>query len=282
MARLSNKELYSLIEEAYAAWHAEQEQQKRRFPAVAVPLNLASIWPHKLAGDPIAQQLNAKPLSAEEIRRKLRWRMQQVQYPYPGSSRKKSSETIYQVVRKRGLIDALLDSKLIEQVRLSWYLDRYFYLERHFRGAKQSHHGYSLTFHRNAMKEIASHLLTLDEMASQNQVPQEWLSEYRPAILRALLKEALICYPGIPRMVMRRKSARFESAAEMTPAKLAGDRQMEIYQALVAAMPDRSALSDNLAYHLTAVICSPLSAIRRKALEPQPSAVSRNVRDRLR
>ncbi len=74
------------------------------------------MWPYKLAADPIAQRLNAKTVAADTIRRQLRWRMQQVQYPYPPTTRKTTSETIYQVVRKHGLMDALLKPAFISQV----------------------------------------------------------------------------------------------------------------------------------------------------------------------
>jgi hypothetical protein len=269
---LSNKILRNLITEAYTAWRAEQERLRKKFPHVTVPLNPDFMWPYQPTVDTIAQRLNTKAASADQIKKRLLWRMRQVQYPFPPADRKKTRETIYQVVRKHGLQKALLDPKLIARIKLFWFLSDYYGQERRFHDRKQSHHAYPLRFHRDAMKEMARHLLWLEEMAKQNKVSRNWFSQYRPAILKAMLQEASIY---CPRIIMG-----FKSATQIPPVKSAGDMQMDIYKAITAAVPKASNLSDNLAYHLTAVIWSSPSSIRAHKLEPTPAAVSRNIRDR--
>jgi hypothetical protein len=273
MPRLSNKQLHSLIDEAYAAWRAEQEQLREKFPDVIGALNPGFMWPYQPAEDPIAHQVNTEAVSAERVKKAFRWRMKQIEYPFPKSARKKTVETIYEVVRKQGLLEALLCPKLITHIQLFWFLDDYYEAERHFFTAKQSHHGYPLEFHRDAMKQIARNLLFLDSLALKHNVRGDWFCEYRPTILKALLREAVICYPRIG--LKSDKAAR-----AIRPVKSAGDMDLEIFKAIMSVQPKGKHISNNLAYHLAALVCSRLTAIDKHRLAPTPAAVGKNVRDR--
>ena len=165
----------------------------------------------------------------------------------------------------------VLSPTLLGQIWMAWILYGYYLQEQKLCTEKKSQYGYPLKFHRDAMKQIAGDLLGLEAIAAQNKVPQKWFSRYRADALKALLREASICYPT---MLMG-----FKSAAQFRPDKSAGDTQMDLFQGIQRTASGKQ-ISDNFAYHLVALICSPPSSIRNGKLEPMPSSVGRNVRDR--
>ena|SRR5579872_7148848 len=150
-----------------------------------------------------------------------------------------------------------------------WTLDGYYHHELRFHEETKSQHGYPMTFHRDAMKHIARDLLGLETIAAQNKVPQKWFARYRADALKAIFREASIWYPN---MIMG-----FKSATQFRPDKSAGERQRELYQAIQTAFRDKT-ISDILAYHLVALICSPLSSIKRGKLNPMPTGIGKTIR----
>jgi len=270
VARLSNKQLVRYITEAHAAWHGKQEELRDKFPGIDFP---AFVYPYQPSEDPITPRVIEDSRTREDIWRHFKWRMTRVSYPYPKALERKSApETIYQVVQKKKLLTLLQSQALITQIKLTWFLEDCYVLEKRVHDRNLSKHRYPLRFHRNVMKEIARHLQFLEHEASRNKIPSRWFAEYRPAVLQALLREASINYP---RMIFG-----LESASELPPAKLTGDRQMELYQAIEAALLSANEDSANLAYHLIALVVSPVSSVRKGKLEPLPSAIGKNVRDR--
>jgi hypothetical protein len=269
MSRLTNKQLQDLIKEAYAAWY-ESERQRRDKLRDVIAISSPSYDP---ADDPIGELLRAESDSSNGVKKAFLRRLKQIEYPFPKSARKKTVETTYEVVRKQKLLGALLSPTFISYIKLIWFLQSYYSKERHFHELRESKFGYPLVFHRKAMWQMARHLQSLESLAAKHHVPEDWFSEYRPAILKVLLREAVIFYPQLA-------FENYKEARRILPVKSAGDLQMETFRAIKSIQPKGRVISNNLAYHLTALICSPISVIDNHRLEPTPTGVGRNIRAR--
>lgn len=270
---LTNKHLYRLIQEAYDAWWAEQEKFRKKFAHLTMPLNRGFIWPFQPVGDPITPKVIRALPRRGEIENQMRWRLKRIWYPYPQPIGRKSQRTMHRILREKRILSVMFTRELISTIRLTWFLYGYYVREQHLHDGKKSQYGYSLRFHRDTMKRIANDLLALEKSATHHKVPPQWIAEYRASMLRALLREASICCPAM--------LVGFKSATQISPDKSAGDTQMAVYNVIRAVFDDKN-IDDNLAYHLVAVIWSPTSSIRQGRLEPSPSAVGRNIRDRLK
>jgi hypothetical protein len=268
--RLSNAQLRKYIQEAYDAWWGEQQKLKTKFPSVTVPLNRGFQWPYQPTAALITPKVKATVGALNRTKERMKWRLQRVRYPYAESAYgKKSDRMFYQYVRDEGLLEMLFSPTLLREIWMTWLFYGYYVQEKELQKGKMSQHGYPLRFHRDAMKLIARDLLALEAIAAENKVPQKWFATYRSDALKAVLREASICYP---QMLMG-----FKSAAQFRLDKAAGDTQRHLFRAIQDAFSGKS-ISDNFAYHLVALICSPLSSIRRGELEPIPTGVGKNIR----
>jgi hypothetical protein len=262
--------LQKYIQEAYDAWWEEQQKLKTKFPDVPVPLNRGFQWPYQPTADLITPKAKAEAGDLNRTKEKMKWRLQRVRYPYSESPYgEKSDRTFYQYVKNHGLLKLLFSPTLLGEIWMAWMFYGYYLQEQKLNKEKKSQYGYPLRFHRDAMKQIARDLLTLEAIAAQNKVRPEWFAKYRADVLSALLREASICYP---RMLIGLKSA-----AQFRADKSAGDTQRHLFRVIQDTFSGKS-ISDNFAYHLVALICSPLSSISRGELEPIPTGVGKNIR----
>jgi len=235
-------------------------------------LNRGLQWPYQPTADLIGPKVEADVGGLDRTKGKIKWRLQRVRYPYPESAdHKKSDRTFYEYVRNEGLLDVVLNPMLLGQIWMTWFFYGYYLEEKKLHSKKKSQYGHPMKFHRDAMKQIAGGLLGLEKLRSQNKVPSKWFAKYRTDALKALLREASIYYP--------RLRMGFKSASQFRPDKLAGDTQMDLFQEIQRAASGKE-ISDNFAFHLVALIMSSAKTIKNGKLQPMPSSVGKNIRDR--
>jgi len=226
-----------------------------------------AIWP---AWPYLYEELNAAKITAqlstpETSQARLLERLKALPYPFEGRRR---DRTFYDKAQKEGVLEILLNPPFLWIVRMAWF----FQLD-HARAWEQyrnqiSQHGYPLAFHRDLMNEIAAHLAGIERITRAHGVPQDWLKTYRAATLSELLRQASVYYPEIRRW---RKTP-----SRLRPLSLAVDTQMMVLDALTDEFAAKKIENQELAYQLTALICTPEPTLGIHQLDPTPDTVRKN------
>lgn len=209
----------------------------------------------------------SRPFLVEQLTKRLKG------FKYPYRQGTKRGTTFYDYLKKLGLLKWLFSSSFIWIVRLTWsrILNDQRGRERDTR--KVSIDGYKMASHRALMNEIARHLTRVSNILQGNEVPDEYLSEYRKSSLRELRRQAETYYQDallFSFIVPSRVRGRYSTAG----------LQMAVLDEIQKAFDRRNLTNRTLAYQLTALICSPQECISSQKLSPNPEAVRTNDRAR--
>jgi hypothetical protein len=241
----------------------------------ADPVRNGPPWPY-LADDEIAVRVSKELSTPEKSREQLIARLKAFRYPYHTwpfhGELSQGGATFYSHVEGLGLLDFLITSPFLWDVRRVWFFQRYHDIELDQRYEKKSQYGYPVAFHREMMLAVARHLARISKIAKKHQVPTDWFKGHYDESLRLLLKETAVSYPewGLGTRPVGR----------IRPRSLGVDSQLQIFDGITEELKRRNTRNNRLAYELTALICSPQSCVVTRILEPTPQAVRTNVRDR--
>jgi hypothetical protein len=260
-------QLKELASEAVRAWL--QEREKHVGPAD--PIREGPPWPYA-AGDEIAARVTRELSTSEKSRKQLLWRLKRFRYPYGTTA--KVPKSFYTHVKVLGLLNFLLSQPFLDKVRSAWFFRRHFELEKELFQQRKSQYGYPREFHRDIMRELSKHWGRIIKIAGRHGVPMAQFAEYLAAIQKQLVVQASVCYPEL------QWRSRFKRASRITPHSLAVEKRLEIFDAIQAEFAKRKITNDELAYQLTALICSGRTAITRRVLEPTPDVVRLSVTNR--
>jgi hypothetical protein len=269
MAAAPVRELKPLLSEALRTWLAERDKHV----GPAGPVRMGPPWPY-VSGDRIAARVSRELSTIAKSRRQLVRRSQRIRYPY--QSKAKIRHSFYSHVRRFGLLTFLRSSEFLYKVRRAWFFHRHYELEKELFDRKQSQDGYPLVFHRDIMREISKHWDRIVKIAGKHGVPKEQFAEHQKAIQKQLLVEASVCYPEF----QHEFKSEFKTASRIRPHSSAVEMRLAIFDAIQAELAKRSIHNDELAYQLTALICSGRSSIEKRLLDPTPAAVRLSVNDR--
>lgn len=267
MPRISQDKLQQIVRESFEALGTNRKRFKGMFQGEARLYR-------KLTGLNVVGSQLLDQLTLEKVREHLEWRLKKISYPYPPPPErveKNGFKSFYQHFQQRGILDLVLNPPLLEDIAQTWLDLRSYdlYKQLHVNGRSQYRH--PLTFHREAMEEIAGHLQQLSDISSKHHVALNWFGGYVSQVRKALLREAEIYYPDIP--------ASFKKASEFAPQAQKIAAQLILFGSVVDIFRFNQIVdSMKLAYHLTALICSHTAAIDEGKLEPTPKTISKNVR----
>ncbi len=266
MAAARLGELKQFVSEAL--WTELAERDKHVGPAG--PVREGPPWPY-VSGDKIAaQKSRGNYLRLLRSRKQFVRRLQRIRYPYQSTA--KTRRSFYSHVRGFGLLTFLRSTEFLYKVRRAWFFHRHYELEKDLFDRKQSQDGYPLVFHRDIMREISKHWDRIVTIAGKHGVPKEQFAEHKKAIQKQLLVEASVCCPELQRW--------FKRASRIRPHSCAVEMRLEIFDAIQAELAKRKMKNDELAYQLTALICSGRSSIRERLLDPTPDVVRLSVKNR--
>jgi hypothetical protein len=253
--------LKRFVSEALWTWLVERDKR------VGVPEGPP--WPY-VSGDKIAARVSRELSTIAKSRRQLIRRLQRIRYPY--QSKAKIRHSFYSQVKRFRLLTFLRSPEFLYKVRMAWFFQRHYKLEKELFEQRKSQDGYPLVFHRDIMREISKHWDRIVKIAGKHGVPKERFAEHRKAIQKQLLVEASVCYPELQRG--------FKRANQIRPHSFAVERRLEIFDAVQAELIKRKIENDELAYQLTALICSGRGSIEKRLLDTTPDMVRLSVKDR--
>jgi len=222
-----------------------------------------------------AMKINVALPPPETSREELLNRLRTFPYPYQSPIRAKRGTTFYSHVEKLDLLDFLVNTAeggFLWTVRLAWYFQLDHELRKEQTAKNISEYGYPLGFHRDLMCDISIHLDRIALCAKNSKVPGTWLKEYREALLKELLRNALVWFPELTRW--------FKPVNRLLPRADEPGRQMMVLQELHREFRNRKLENEELPYELTALICSPAKCVLTKVLSPTPAGVRSNDKKR--
>ena len=265
MAAARLGKLQQFVSEALWTWLAERDTHV----GPDGPVREWPPWPY-VSEDKIVPRVRRELSTIAKSRRQLVRRLQRIRYPYQSTA--KIRHSFYSHVKRFRLLTFLRSSEFLYKVRMAWSFHRQYELEKDLFDRKQSQDGYPLVFHRDILREISRHLDRIVKIAGKHGVPKEQFAKYQKSIQDQLRVEVAVCYPELQRW--------FKTASRIRPHSSAVEMRLEIFDAIQAELAKRSIHNDELAYQLTALICSGRSSIEKRLLDPTPDAVRLSVNDR--
>jgi hypothetical protein len=264
-ARLS--QLKQLVSEALWTWLAERDKHT----GPADPVHEGPPWPY-VSGDKIAARVTRELGTPEKSRKHLVRRLKRFRYPY--GTMAKLHKSFYVHVRGLGILNFLLSNSFLDNVRSAWFFLRHYELDKELFDQGKSQDGFPLVFHRDILRELSKHWERIVKIAQKHQVPEEQFTEYLTAIRNQLLIHASSFYPEL--------QLRYKRASKVTPHSFAVEKRLEIYDAIQAEFSRKNIRNDELAYQLTALICSGTQSIANGLLDLAPDAVRLSVTHRMK
>lgn len=269
-------QLKEFVSEAVQAWLSERDKNVNP----ADPVREGPPWPY-VSGDKIAARVTHELSTPDKSKKQLVRRLKRFRYPYGTTA--KVQESFYAHVKVLGLLNFLLSEPFLHKVRSAWFSRRYYELEKELFDQKKSQYGYPREFHRDIMRELSKHWGRIVKIAGKHGVPIAQFAEYLPAIQKQLVVQASVCYPELQSSPFLRPAfgaRRFKRASRITPHSLAVENRREIFDAIQAELVKSKIRNDELAYQLTALICSGTSSIAKRLLDPTPDVVRLSVTNR--
>jgi hypothetical protein len=265
MARISKEQVERVIREAFAAYLADVGCRFTDPRRPSLPTTVATPEPRSI------ELLNRSHV--QQARRDLQSRLKRISYPYPPPGTRRSFKSFYDHFQQRDLLRFVLSADFLEDVALSW-LDRSTYdLKRRLRSKKLSLDDHPLKFYEEALQEHVRYLQQLSATATKHRVSVRHFSRECSAILKAVLREAAICYPQAP------QSFKAASESAIPAAQRIADQIIVFGSAMDVFRFNRVTNAKRTAYQLTALVCSPPDSIEQGKLKPNPETVERNIRD---
>lgn len=244
-----------------------KERDKHVGPAD--PVREGPPWPY-VSGDKIAARVNRELSTSEKSRKQLVWRLKRFRYPYGSTARVQKS--FYVHVKRMGVLNFLLSEPFLDTVRSAWFFRRYFELEKPLFDEKKSQYGYPWEFHREVLRELSRHWERIVKIAGKHGAPMAQFAEYRKAVQKQLFVQASVYYPQL--------QWRFKRASKITPHSFGVEKRLEVFDAIQTEFAKRKITNDELAYQLTALICSGTSSIAKRLLDLAPDVVRLSVTHR--
>jgi hypothetical protein len=215
------------------------------------------IYPfHRLSGSRFATD--------EQFARELKERFKAIPYPYKLARAKGTQPpSTYQVLCKRGAVDALFQPSVINSLRL-WVEDSLQWFHIRQLGFASTEAGKKFReFHTPFAADLVRHVNVIRNLRASYELAEEWMGPYVRTVEERLMYEVALL-----RMFT---DERQESDAKATRqfVKLV---ELDISGALEKAHNRNKAL----AYHLTSILCSP-NCLITKTLSPTPEGVRKLV-----
>jgi hypothetical protein len=263
--------LRRFVSEAVRAWLAERNRHRARFDYAPE----GPPWPY-ISGDKIAARVSREQGPPATSQAQLVRRLRAFRHPYvashPYGVSNRRGKTFFTHVRSLGLLQFVLNPPFLWEVRRAWYFRRHYELEMEQRKKGVSQHGYPISFHKEMMLAISTHLNKISKIASGRKVPEKWFADYRAHAMKQLLAEASIIYPELLRWS--------KPYSRIQPHSLGVESRLHIFDAITAELARRKMSNNTLAYQLTALICSPPDCVKTHKLDPSPGLVRKNIGDR--
>jgi hypothetical protein len=264
--------LRRLVSEAARASLAERDKQMALLgcPPEGPP------WPY-IIDDKIATRVSREqgPLATSQAQ--LVRRLRAFRYPYvashPYGVSNQQGKTFFAHVQSLGLMQFLLNPPFLWEVRRAWFFRRHYELEMEQRKNGVSQHGYPLSFHKEMMFAISTHLNKISKIANNHKVSKKWFAEHYGQTMKQLLSEASVIYPELLRSQPKPHS-------KIQPHSLDVESRLDIFDAITAELARRRMSNNTLTEQLTALICSAPDCVTTHKLDPSPDLVRRNIRDR--
>lgn len=226
-------------------------------------------WPD-VSDDFLMPQVVAEHANLEESKKEILSRLKHFRYPYPAGN--KSGRTFYDHLSRLGLVNLLIETPLLYDIRDVWKSKRYYELQVRARSEKLSQHDFPLEFHKKILLLLFDHLEQITCVAEEYAVPDAiWFREYHEAIQRQLLREGASYYPQFRKW--------FKPAHRITVRSFSVSRQVELFFNLCKSFAKRKVQNKRVAYQITALMCSSSDSIRKGKLDPDPEEVRKYVRD---
>ena len=143
MAPYRLSQLQKLVAEALQTWRAERD--KHDAPPDFFPGR--PLWPYEKSAKVEAQAFRELPTIVSS-RRQLDGRLKRSD-PYRSTA--KIGHSFYFHVKKLRLLTFLRSSAFLSDVRMAWFFQRSYELEKDLFDRKQSEYGYPLAFHRDIL-----------------------------------------------------------------------------------------------------------------------------------
>lgn len=277
MSTTRKTQLKRLVLYEQKRYEAMQKDLQQRMPGI--PVSVGPGWPHIEVG-PNAAKISRILSTPEKSRRQIMRRLKRFKYPYSTllsgeqSFATRGEQSFYTHVKTLGHLNYLLEPPFLGEIRQAWFARLDYELEKQQKAARKSQHDYPLEFHRKMMQEALSSAGRATALVKKYHVPKRWIAEYICGIQRQLLNEAAICYPEMLKG--------FISNSRIYPRAHTVDTQMSLFNNLHIEFKRQGQSNKNLAYQLTALLCSADSCFTTGVLEPNPEAVRRNMKDRRR
>jgi hypothetical protein len=261
MARPKLDALQSYLLQLYDELVAKQKSTPRD---PQDPVELGVPWPYVL-DYPVSKPLDDPEKSKREILRRLKSFL----YPYPEGN--KSHKTFYRHLKSLELLNSLVTTPLLWNIRMVWSFQQIHGLELNLKRQKLSAHNFPLAFHREKLHLLFDHTKRIDSLEKKFEVSdQEWLGDYVAAVKGQLLKEGASYYPKF--------RLAFEPSHKL-PVFSNVDNHVELYFALLNSFTASGRKSKKLARQVTAILCSRPECIRDKKLDLTPERIRKDVGD---
>ena len=257
--------LKQLIQEALAAREELKSGEAPSVDGISLPFLKVDLNASK-----IATELGPPKRSAELFIKRLH----AFQYPYPHGTKKNT--TFYTHLEKLGLLQFFLTPSFLRTIRLAWQFRLFFDLEQEQHKKSISQYGHPIAFHRELMFQIAGYLKQLSAITKKHGVPDPWVQSHRRSLLMELLRQAAVCYPQL--FTLQRS---YRAPSRIRPVREGATVQMLVLDEIYRTFYERKIKENKeLAYQLTALICSPDECVNTQELSPTPAAVRTNDRAR--
>ncbi len=235
----------------------------------ADPVVLDGPWPYTF-GDPVTEFVMSELGEPEKSKEEIVARLKSFYYPYPEGN--KSGKTFYEHLKSLGLLNSLLATPLLWDIRMVWTFQKTYKLELSLKREKLSQHNLPLAFHREILHLLFDHIERIACVAEKYDVPdQVWFHDYYKAIQKQLLRDGASYYP--------RLNENFKPAHKSRVWSHEVNNQVDLYFKLLKSFAECGQKSKKLARQVAAVLCSGPECIPNKKLDPNPERIRKYVRD---